>query len=88
MSAGYTGTVAVDHISTRVSTTTYLEEERDLHAKHDTQSPAPTDGLVVSMRTVTEDDLGDDTIAEHDQDEGTQEFREWFSKHSTYPRPS
>jgi hypothetical protein len=58
----------------RIDVTTALAG--GVNTKHDTDSPAPRDGLVISLLASTKNDLGDDTVTEEDQDHGTEELRE------------
>lgn len=57
------------------------------HSEHDSQSPTPRDGLVVTVLAVAENNLGNDTITEHDQDECAEELRKWLTELVSYPAP-
>jgi len=57
------------------------------HSEHDSQTPAPCDGLVVAFLACAENDLGNDTITEHDQDECAKELREGFTELVSYSAP-
>ena len=61
---------------------------RRVDTKHDAQPPAPGDGLVVSVGSAAENDLCNDTIAEHEDHERSHELREWFPECPSDPWPA
>ena len=52
---------------------------RSVDTKHDTDTPAPGDGLVSTIFVTGEDYLGDDTVTEQNDEHGTQELSERFA---------
>jgi len=57
------------------------------HSEHNPQGPTPCDGLVVTILATAENNLGHDTITEHDQDECAEELRKWLTELVSYPAP-
>ena len=45
-----------------------------VHTQHYTDTPAPTDGLVISLLAIGQDDLSHDTVTEHEDDERSNEL--------------
>ena len=56
-------------------------------SKHDTETPSPGDGLVVTFGATRKNDLRHDPVSEEYKNEDTKEFREWFSGPVTKPAP-
>ena len=47
-----------------------------VHTQHYTDTPTPTDGLVITLLAIRQDDLSNDTVTEHDNDERSNELGE------------
>jgi len=46
-----------------------------IDSQHHAEAPAPRDGLVGAFGAFAQDDLGDNAVAEEDEDEDAEEFR-------------
>lgn len=60
----------------------------NIDTKHDSNTPAPGDGLVGAVGTIGKNDLGYDTVTKHDHDKSSQEFGNGLTEHVPYSRPS
>lgn len=60
---------------------------RAVDTEHDTDTPAPGDGLVGTLLARGEDDLGDDTVTEEDDHHGANELGEGLAEHVPNARP-
>lgn len=58
-----------------------------VHAQHDTDTPAPTDGLVVTLLATGQDDLSHDTVTKHQDDERPNELGEGILQCQSDPGP-
>lgn len=51
-----------------------------VHAKHDTETPAPRNGLVVTLGSTGKSDLGDDTVTEENENQTAPELSKGLSQ--------